>query len=84
MTPVYAEGAPLQAHVTNLDASPFLGRLALLRVHQGTLRKGQQAAWMRRDGSQQQVKITELLMTQALERVPADAAGPGDILGTLG
>lgn len=82
--PTYAEGAPLQAHVTNLDASPFLGRLALLRVHQGTLRKGQQVAWMKRDGSTQNVKITELLMTQALERVPAESAGPGDIVAIAG
>ena len=52
--PTYDEGAPLQAHVTNLDASPFLGRLALLRVHQGELRKGQTVAWMKRDGSQQE------------------------------
>jgi GTP-binding protein len=82
--PTYVEGAPLQAHVTNLDASPFLGRLALVRVHQGTLRKGQQAAWLRRDGSQQGVKITELLVTQALERVPGEQAGPGDIVAIAG
>src|SRR5690606_8619654 len=77
--PTYTDGAPLQAHVTNLDASPFLGRLALLRVHNGTIRKGQQVAWCRADGSVETVKITELLATQALDRVPTDSAGPGDI-----
>ena len=82
--PSYDEGAPLQAHVTNLDASPFLGRLALLRVHNGTLRKGQQVAWARRDGSLQTVKITELLETKALDRVPMEQAGPGDIVAVAG
>ncbi|MDX6297664.1 MAG: GTP-binding protein [Nocardioidaceae bacterium] len=82
--PEYVEGAPLQAHVTNLDASPFLGRLALCRIHQGTLRKGQNVAWLRRDGSQQNVKITELLVTKALERVPGLSAGPGDIVAVAG
>src|SRR5690349_12390728 len=82
--PTYDEGAPLQAHVTNLDSSPFLGRLALLRVHEGELKKGQQAAWMKRDGSVSNVKVTELLMTQALERVPAEEAGPGDIVAIAG
>jgi GTP-binding protein len=82
--PEYVEGAPLQAHVTNLDASPFLGRLALCRIHQGTLRKGQNVAWLRRDGSQQTVKITELLVTKALERVPGVSAGPGDIIAVAG
>ena len=82
--PTYDESAPLQAHVTNLDASPFLGRLALLRVFNGTLRKGQTVAWVRNDGSQQSVRITELLETKALERVPTDAAGPGDIVAVAG
>ena len=82
--PTYDDEAPLQAHVTNLDASNFLGRLALLRVHNGTIRKGQQVMWCRRDGSQQRVKITELLMTEALERKPADSAGPGDIIAVAG
>jgi len=82
--PRYSERAPLQAHVTNLDASPFLGRLALCRVHEGTLRKGQTVAWLRRDGSQQNVKITELLVTEALERVPGESAGPGDIIAVAG
>ncbi|HEX6515874.1 MAG TPA: translational GTPase TypA [Nocardioidaceae bacterium] len=82
--PTYTEGAPLQAHVTNLDASPFLGRLALVRVKQGMLRKGQQVAWLRRDGSRQTVRITELLVTEALERKPGEQAGPGDIVAIAG
>ncbi len=82
--PEYVPDAPLQAHVTNLDASPFLGRLALCRVQQGELRKGQQVAWIRTDGSTQQVKITELLMTDGLERKPAEKAGPGDIVAIAG
>ncbi|MHA3701698.1 translational GTPase TypA [Jatrophihabitans sp. YIM 134969] len=82
--PVYTEGAALQAHVTNLDSSPYLGRLALCRVHNGTITKGQQAAWCRADGTIERVKITELLMTQALERVPAESAGPGDIIAIAG
>jgi GTP-binding protein len=82
--PEYTEGAPLQAHVTNLDASPFLGRLALVRVHEGTLKKGAQVAWYRHDGTIQKVKITELLVTEALERVPGDSAGPGDIVAIAG
>ena len=82
--PQYVEDAPLQAHVTNLDASPYLGRLALCRVHQGTIKKGQQVAWMRADGSVERAKVVELLMTQALERVPAESAGPGDIIAVAG
>ncbi|MDV3221401.1 translational GTPase TypA [Intrasporangium sp.] len=82
--PTYDDEAPLQAHVTNLDASNFLGRLALLRVHNGTIQKGQQVMWCRHDGSQQRVKITELLMTEALERKPAEGAGPGDIIAVAG
>ncbi|MBQ1084077.1 MULTISPECIES: translational GTPase TypA [unclassified Nocardiopsis] len=82
--PEYVPDAPLQAHVTNLDASPFLGRLALVRVQQGELRKGQQVAWIRTDGTTQQVKITELLMTEGLERKPAEKAGPGDIAAIAG
>src|SRR5689334_5186237 len=82
--PSYDEGAPLQAHVTNLDASPFLGRLALCRVRQGTIRKGQTVAWCRADGTIQPVRISELLMTDALERKPAEQAGPGDIIAVAG
>ena len=75
--PSYVDGAPLQAHVTNLDASPFLGRLALCRVRQGTIRKGQTVAWCRTDGTTERVRISELLMTDGLERKPAESAGPG-------
>ena len=82
--PSYDDEAPLQAHVTNLDASNFLGRLALCRIYNGTMKKGQQAAWCRADGSIQRVKITELLMTDALERKPVDSAGPGDIIALAG
>ena len=82
--PTYTEGKPLQAHVTNLDASPFLGRLALVRVHEGTLKKNQTVAWMRTDGTVKNVKITELLVTEALERVPGESAGPGDIVAIAG
>ncbi|WP_405141073.1 translational GTPase TypA [Sphaerisporangium sp. NBC_01403] len=82
--PVYDPSATLQAHVTNLDASSYLGRIALCRVHQGTIKKGQQVAWCRTDGTIQRVKISELLMTDALERKPAEQAGPGDIIAIAG
>jgi len=82
--PSYDENAPLQAHVTNLDASPYLGRLALCRVHEGTIRKGQQVAWMKADGSVERAKVVELLMTEALDRVPVAEAGPGDIIAVAG
>ncbi|MBF8172030.1 translational GTPase TypA [Streptomyces olivaceus] len=82
--PTYEEDAPLQAHVTNLDADNFLGRIALLRVHQGELKKGQTVAWMKRDGSVQNVRISELMMTEALTRKPAEKAGPGDICAVAG
>ncbi|WP_261719393.1 translational GTPase TypA [Streptomyces sp. FZ201] len=82
--PSYDEDAPLQAHVTNLDADNFLGRIALLRVHQGELKKGQTVAWMKRDGSVSNVRISELMMTEALTRKPAEKAGPGDICAVAG
>jgi GTP-binding protein len=82
--PVYNPDAPLQAHVTNLDASSYLGRIALCRIRNGQLTKGQQVAWCKHDGSVDRVKITELLLTEALERVPADSAGPGDIVAIAG
>ena len=82
--PSYDDKMPLQAHVTNLDASPFLGRLALCRVHSGTIHKGQQAAWCRSDGTITRVKITELLVTKALTRTSAESAGPGDIIAVAG
>jgi GTP-binding protein len=82
--PKYHEGAPLQAHVTNLDSSPYLGRLALCRVHEGEISKGKTVSWIKTDGSIAKVKISELLMTEALERVPAEKAGPGDIIAIAG
>ncbi|MFJ6668245.1 translational GTPase TypA [Streptomyces sp. NPDC091383] len=82
--PTYEDDAPLQAHVTNLDADNFLGRIALLRVEQGELRKGQTVAWIKRDGSIGNVRITELMMTEALTRKPAEVAGPGDICAVAG
>ncbi|MCU1507942.1 MAG: typA [Glaciihabitans sp.] len=82
--PSYDDAHPLQAHVTNLDASPFLGRLALLRVFNGTIKKGQQVAWVKHDGTVQNVKITELLITKALDRFPTESAGPGDIVAVAG
>jgi GTP-binding protein len=82
--PTFVEGAPLQAHVTNLDASPYLGRLALCRVHEGSIRKGQQVAWIRSDGSVNRAKVVELLMTEALERVPVESASAGDIIAVAG
>ena len=82
--PSYDDEHPLQAHVTNLDASPFLGRLALLRIFNGNIKKGQQVAWVKNDGTVANVKITELLITKALERFPTDTAGPGDIVAIAG
>ncbi|GAB3187809.1 translational GTPase TypA [Nesterenkonia suensis] len=82
--PRYDADEVLQAHVTNLDASPFLGRLALLRIFNGTLKKNQQVAWARKDGTTKTVKITELLATKGLERVSTDAAGPGEIVAVAG
>lgn len=82
--PSYDEEAPLQAQVTNLDASPFLGRLALLRIHNGTLNRGDQVLWVRADGSSKSVKVTELLRTEGLERLPAQSATRGDIVAVAG
>ncbi|MFL0566195.1 translational GTPase TypA [Microbacterium sp. 179-I 1D1 NHS] len=82
--PAYDDEAPLQAWVTNLDSSPFLGRLALLRVFNGTLKKGQTVAWVRADGTTSNARVTELLKTRALERYPAESAGPGDIVAIAG
>jgi GTP-binding protein len=75
---------PLQAQVTNLDASPYLGRLALCRVRHGTIRAGQRIAWCRADGSIQNASVTELFVTDALDRVPAEEAGPGEIIAIGG
>ncbi|MCT1367488.1 MULTISPECIES: translational GTPase TypA [Kocuria] len=82
--PTYDPNGVLQAHVTNLDSSPFLGRLALLRVFNGTLKKGQTVAWARQDGQIKNVRISELLKTKALDRVPAEEANPGDIVAVAG
>jgi GTP-binding protein len=82
--PSYIEGATLQAHVTNLDASPYLGRLALCRVVAGTLRRNQNVAWCRADGTVRTVRLSELLITNALDREPAESAGPGDIVAIAG
>jgi GTP-binding protein TypA/BipA len=82
--PQFDPALPLQAHVTNLDASPYLGRLALCRVHQGTIKKGQQVAWMKTDGTVERAKVVELLMTENLSRVSVDSAGPGDIIAVAG
>ena len=82
--PKYHVGAPLQAHVTNLDSSPYLGRLALCRVHEGEINKGQMVTWIKTDGTQSKVKISELMITEGLERVPALKAGPGDIIAVAG
>jgi len=82
--PEFDPAMPLQVHVTNLDASPYLGRLALCRVHQGTIKKGQQVAWMKGDGTTERAKVVELLMTENLTRVPVESAGPGDIVAVAG
>jgi GTP-binding protein len=82
--PTYTEGAPLQAHVTNLDASPYLGRLALCRIFNGEMKKGQTVAWCKKDGTVENVKLTELLGTEALERVSIESAGPGEIVAIAG
>ena len=82
--PTFTENARLQALVTNLDASPYLGRIALCRVYEGTIQKGQIVTRCRADGSQERVKITELLITEALERIDADQAGPGEIIAIAG
>jgi GTP-binding protein len=82
--PEYEEGHPLQAYVTNLDASPYVGRLALCRVRQGAIRQGQQVAWCRTDGSIEPVTITNLYVTEALDRVDATEAGPGEIIAVAG
>ncbi len=82
--PEYDEGAPLQALVANLDASPYVGRLAVCRVANGVIRKGQQVAWCRADGVVERAKVVELYVTDALDRVEADEAGPGEICAVAG
>ena len=82
--PVYEEGAPLQALVCNLDASPYMGRLAICRVINGTMKKGQQVAWCQIDGSITKGRVTEMAIAEALERVPVDEVGPGEIVAVAG
>jgi GTP-binding protein len=82
--PFYEEDHPLQALVTNLDASPYVGRLALCRVRHGTVRRGQAVAWCRADGTIEPAKIGELYVTEALDRVEAEEAGPGEIIAVAG
>jgi GTP-binding protein len=82
--PMYDPEHPLQALVTNLDASPYVGRLALCRVRHGNIKKGQQIAWCRADGSIQKAQVAELYVTDALDRVDAEEAGPGEIIAVAG
>jgi len=82
--PTFEEGHPLQALVANLDASPYVGRLAICRIANGSVRKGQQVAWCRADGTVERAKVTELYVTEALDRVDADEAGPGEIVAVAG
>src|ERR1700742_3020472 len=82
--PEYDETAPLQAHVTNLDASPYVGRLAICRVRNGTIAKGRQIAWCHADGTITSVRVSELYVTEALDRVDAAEAGPGEIVAVAG
>ena len=82
--PSYDPGHPLQAHVTNLDASPYVGRIAICRVRNGAVRRGETVAWCRSDGTVERVKVTELYVTEALDRVPAEEASAGDIISVAG
>jgi GTP-binding protein TypA/BipA len=82
--PMHDPEHPLQAHVTNLDASPYVGRLALCRVHHGTITKGQAVAWCRADGTIARAQVSELYVTEALDRVDAEQAGPGEIIAVAG
>jgi GTP-binding protein len=82
--PMHDPDHPLQALVTNLDASPYLGRLAMCRVRHGVIRRGQQVAWCRADGTIEKAKIAELYVTDALDRVDATEAGPGEIIAVAG
>src|SRR5262249_46227708 len=83
-SPVYEEGHPLQALVTNLDASPYVGRLALCRVQNGTIRRAQEVAWCRTNGTIERAKVTELYVSEALDRVETEEAGPGELIAVAG
>src|SRR5256714_3145892 len=82
--PEYDEGHGLQALVTNLDASPYVGRLALCRVHNGTLKRGATVAWCRRDGTIAPARVSELYLTEGMQRIDAQEAGPGEIVAIAG
>jgi GTP-binding protein len=82
--PRHDPGHPLQAHVTNLDASPYVGRIAICRIHNGVIRRGETVAWCRTDGTVQRVKVSELYVTESLDRVDAEEAGPGEIISVAG
>ena len=82
--PEYDESHLLQAQVTNLDADPYVGRLALCRIHHGTIRRAQTVAWCRHDGSVQNVRLSELYVNEGLQRMAADEAGPGEIIALAG
>jgi len=82
--PEYDPGHPFQAHVTNLDASPYVGRLAICRIRHGAIRRGQTVAWCRADGEVERVKVTELYVTEALDRVDAEEAAAGEIIAVAG
>ncbi|HLY48691.1 MAG TPA: translational GTPase TypA [Solirubrobacteraceae bacterium] len=82
--PEYDQEHPLQAHVTNLDASPYVGRLAICRVRNGSIRRGETVAWCRTDGEIERVKVSQLYVTEALDLVDAEDAGPGEIISVAG
>jgi GTP-binding protein len=82
--PEHDPGHPFQAHVTNLDADPYVGRLALCRIRHGSIRSGAPIAWCRADGLLERATVSELYVTEALERVPAEEAGPGEIIAVAG
>jgi GTP-binding protein TypA/BipA len=82
--PTYEDDHVLQAHVTNLDASPYVGRIAICRIHNGTIRRGETVGWCRSDGTIERVKVTELFVTEALERVATEEAWAGDIIALAG
>jgi GTP-binding protein len=82
--PTYDDDHPLQALVTNLDASAYVGRLAICRVVEGTIRRGQQIAWCRTNGAIERARVTELYVTEALDRIETDEAGPGEIIALAG